>query len=41
MYDYAISAMRANVRGYDSEMMAKYDYLYMYTHPFWFKDGKP
>ncbi len=41
VYDYAITAMRSNVRGYDSEMAAKWDFLYIFTHPFWFKDGKP
>jgi len=41
VYDYSITTMRANVRGYDSEMAANWGTVYGLTHPFWFKDGKP
>lgn len=40
-YDYSITAMRANVRGFDSEMAAKWGWVYTGSHPLWFKDGKP
>jgi ABC-type transport system substrate-binding protein len=41
VYDYAITAMRSNVLGYDNEMAGRWGYLYNITHPLWFKDGKP
>lgn len=40
-YDVAAVAYRKNVEGYNNQMFIQNRTLYTYSHPLWFKDGKP
>ena len=39
-YEETVTAMRKNVRGWNNKQLTKFEEIWYWSHPLWFKDGK-